>query len=104
MSENAGLVPRNIAMLDDGLPLSVATVAKLCGVKRQTVYKWIKNGWLKKYPVGKGIKIFASDLKEFFKTSHLLPPRAKKAGKVAASATVVTSEAINKVIFPKGLN
>ena len=79
MSENEELVPKSIAMMDDGIPLSVATVAKLCGVTRQTVYEWIKNCWLKKYPVGKCIKIYVYDLKEFFKISHFLPSRAKKA-------------------------
>lgn len=44
---------------------SVKQVAETVNVHTNTVYAWIKKGWLKAQRIGKIFRIYESDLQEF---------------------------------------
>jgi two-component system, OmpR family, response regulator len=90
--------------LDGPVLLTVPDAAKLCGVSRNTLFLWVRDGKLKAYQTpGRTNQIRPSDLLSFMKKSGMFVPAAlldlahqdEKAG-IAAEAAVDTRR--NKVL------
>ena len=63
-----------MALLDEEF-LTVADVAELLKLNRQTVRNWINDGYLKASHVGRRVRILRSDLEELLERSRIQPSK-----------------------------
>ena len=62
-----------MGLLDEEF-LTVAAVAELLKLNKQTVRNWIDQGSLKAFHVGRRVRILRSDLDELLEQSRIHPP------------------------------
>lgn len=53
--------------------LTATEVADLCRCSRVTVYRWIREGWLRAHVVGGWTRVFRADFDAFLKATATLP-------------------------------
>jgi excisionase family DNA binding protein len=62
-----------VGLLDEEF-LTVAEVAELLKLNKQTVRNWIDAGYLRAFHVGRRVRILRSDLEELLEQSRIHPP------------------------------
>ena len=83
-----------MGLLDDEL-LTVAEVAELLKLNKQTVRNWIDAGYLKAFHVGRRVRIRRSDLEELLEQSRIRPAAQPESASSTSPQAFWTGERVS---------